>query len=132
MTDLKDLIARCKRATGGDREIDRAIDHHFSPQPARAVEDVALPEGFGDDWMSRALDPTPLYTSSIEAALAICERVLPGASYFLGNDWQKGDGGPCACDISNGTAQPWSASAPTLPLAIVLATLKALEKDSAE
>lgn len=138
MTDLKELIAKCERATGGDRELD-----HW-------VQASLVCEHFGhyetpDAWVAAAVEfrwATPRYTTSIDAALALLERVLPG--WIVESMSQEAAGtigalkafGWCV-EITDGShAMNWKAGspqgrAPTLPLAIILATLKALEKGSA-
>jgi hypothetical protein len=85
MKDLQELIDRMKAATGPDRELDFAVyDHLFPPKPPPAnAPHIELPPGFGRDALSRSMDPRPELTGSIDAALALVERVLPGAEYNI-------------------------------------------------
>lgn len=126
MTDLKDLIAKCERATGGDRELDAAI--------ATALDD------WSEHWEAEDLHSEPKlfkdcddYTSSIDAALALCERVLPGIWYVLAKGRLQASEPLFGCEMLFGSDEQIAiADGPTQALAIVIATLKALEKDSAE
>ena len=100
LTTLQSLRDRVANATGPDREIDSAI-----------WEDLYHYEG-----------PCHYWTASIDTALAWMGRVLPGWSWgcdpsgFVrlwkrdGSSWREGPG----------------VLGPTLPLAIILATLDAL------
>jgi hypothetical protein len=137
MTDspnLKGLIERCEQATEGSRELDELLtawsvgatrqeDATFDHKPAYHRD------GF---WVS--IQPITPLTSSIDAALALSERLLPGLfCYEFG--WQASaltevshdaqlhftNGEPPMIDTS-------MAEAHTLPLAIILAILKALSR----
>ena len=69
---IKELIERLEAATGPDRELDIAIYRYFEPIDLSRVDyTVELPPGFCDDDFSRALDPAPFYTSSVDAALML-------------------------------------------------------------
>jgi hypothetical protein len=104
---LKSLAERLEKATGPDRELDRAID--------RATAKVIVPEVV-----------CRFYTGSIDHAAALCERVLPGCEigfYYFGHRtprFAKADigqiGGPHAEDVKGATPA----------LAICLAIVNAL------
>lgn len=65
MTDLSELIERVEKATGPDRELDAAIAAHFDlPYGPRPVG--------GSEWLSAH------FTASVDAALELVERELPG------------------------------------------------------
>ena len=65
MGDLNELVERVKAATGPDRELDYAISRFADGELARHSS-LHLP-----------------YTASIDAALALTERMLPGWDYVL-------------------------------------------------
>lgn len=74
MTDLNELLERVKAATGPDRFLDEDIASELENgwkwnESARCF---VTPEGF--------MDTAPKYTASTDAALALVERVLPGAA----------------------------------------------------
>ena len=97
---MTDLITRLEEAAEGSRELDRAIWHEL-------------------EFDSRG-EPTlcPAYTTSIDAALALAERVgLDGWNtlYAAMMNWKAHD--------------PRGPLSKTLPLALCLAILKANHKD---
>lgn len=130
--DLRDLLARVEAATGPDREIDRAIWRHFNPiKLERRVSDVQLPEGFGKGPLNDALDPTPMLTSSVDAALALVERKLPGRGIVMGLGKNSPDEPIAgAAIIFNGlhpdSGDAGEAEVATLPIAVLSALLRAL------
>lgn len=71
MTDLNELLERVKKATGPDRQLDYALFCHFAPMEVASA------------WH-------PLnghkYTTSIDSALGLVERVLPGWKWNIGHD----------------------------------------------
>jgi len=88
-SDLTSLVERVEGASGADREIDRqlavAIDgfwiEHQEYRGARYCHldkdgRVSMPGQAGDMLV-------PAYTASVDAALALVERVLPGAYWRL-------------------------------------------------
>jgi hypothetical protein len=135
MTDiskLRELLERVESATGQDREIDRclfdmACGGLFWP------ENVSL-------WQSDRYSRAPReFTSSIDAAVALCERVLPGWVVLGLYDTAKGSGGwlvfqSCNVKLTNGENGAEARSA-TRPLALCAAILRAkiamLEKGEA-
>ena len=60
MTAPTDIIARLESATGSNFKLDWDIHRMFDPKHAERF------------------DIPPNYTSSLDAAIALCERVLPG------------------------------------------------------
>lgn len=120
--DYDDIIGRVERATGGDRELDRAI----------------MVFAFGGG-VRNAL-PLPEYTSSVDAALALVERKLPGYRWSVGATGIRSgthpDGKPAYVDgfragltkASPLRPLPTAAHARTAPLAIILALLRALSQ----
>jgi hypothetical protein len=86
MSELSELLERVRKATGPDRKIDAAIARLFDlpiciepdclPDVMRRI--LARMDEGGDDPEVNA------YTASIDAALALVERVLPGWSWSVG------------------------------------------------
>lgn len=111
---IEELIGRLERATGPDREIDDALRIAFGYPPK--------------PWD---------YTASIDAALALVERVLPGWFWRAGHvpaiHWHNGIGYDNWChlsrtDASNCNPEDESTGwANSVPLAIILATLRAIK-----
>lgn len=108
--DIRGLIARLERAKGGDKDIDRTIMFDL---------------GLGEDQVIAASD----YTFSVDAALALVERLLPGTYVELSGP-RKYRHSPtpanskwCAKVGENGVG--WSETA---PLAIIIAFFKTYER----
>lgn len=135
-TTIEELVGRVEAATGADREIDGLIWKACEEKP-------------GDDWQLMgsgvwhrrdpddyvAFDVPPKLTASIDAALALAERVLPGLSPGVSQNvhhgnwyaWfadgeQRADGQFTSTEVAEAN-HDFSA-----PLAIILATLKALSR----
>jgi hypothetical protein len=134
MTDspnLKGLIERCEQATGPDRELDWSLAHLVG-HPSFEGASVAMWPPFRAG--SVADKNVPRYTASIDAAVALMERLLPGLfCYEFG--WQASALTEVSHDaqlhFTNGEPpmiETSMADAHTLPLAIILATLKALSR----
>lgn len=101
-----DLIERVRNATGPDREIDWDVDEALTGE---------VPDFHG----------CPRYTASIDAALALVERVLPGWQIAMGTCGE--DDIPWACLTEpDDDCRDFPASAPTIPLALIAALLSAL------
>lgn len=138
MTDLTELLARVEAATGPDRELDAEIfirvarDGDDSIVYNRQIEKVWI----GRDWFD-----FPRYSGSVDAALALVERVLPGwwrqhfvtpegdrrfcvslQSHFVDKDEQKAMEKRGEKLIYTGSLR-WF---PTEPLATLAACLRAL------
>lgn len=132
---LADLLARVEKAEGPDRELDGALwlalecrPNHgqvFDPEYApylhvdpRGKEHPAIKED------------APPYTASLDAALALVERVLPGWDWVLSSV----DGHRASAEV---TPPDWPVealhykTAKTPALALLAAMLKALEAQNA-
>lgn len=103
MTELTSLIERLEKAEGPSRDLDAAIFDAIPP-----TTDAPYP---------------PEFTSSIDAAVSLAERVLPGRSIMMG--WRQ-----------SSETRPWArvglwadpdATGATPAIALVLATLRALQ-----
>lgn len=137
MKDLADLIERVGGATGPDRELDAAIAVHFKIIAAkmfgladgyiyefRVSEDLVNVEVWstcGDGRDQRQLRRAPnAYTASLDAALGLVERVLPGMHWRL---WRSETAKAFAADIGDND----TAYAPTPALALLSSMLRAVE-----
>jgi len=152
MTDLAELLERVRKATGPDRELDGEIAATLRvgnklPDWAQNWTGEWRPtiQGFvvlmQDDEQPGPNFSSPKFTASIDAALALVERVLPGwkVSLFIGHMTaaKNGDGARAEL-IAPGKPKKISASewrwpkvaacyhAQTPALAIVTALLSAL------
>lgn len=106
---LDGLIEQVKAATGPDDKLDYAVD----------------------EWLWRSggkhhgeMDTLPPFTASIDAALALVERLLPGWNYTFNR-------GHCELRHPKHRAKDVQAFGKTTPLAILAALLSAL-KDASE
>lgn len=116
---LDGLIERVKVATGPDRELDIAIGDALPPEKI-----FSSGHWFNRDDFVRY----PAVTNSIDSAIALAGRLLPHHRFALFTDGQGR--GPC-CLVMIGddpvVAQEFGA---TLPLAIILAFLTAMQEQS--
>lgn len=72
MTPIESLIERLEKATGPDRELDSDI--------CRACGFKLYPF---DRPSNDTLAEAPRYTASLDAAVSLCERVLPGRDWTV-------------------------------------------------
>ena len=132
MTDIAGLLERVRAVTGPDRELDAAI--------ARVC-------GYGlvqSEWHQNSLEwyawegpvrcgpwiVLPKYTASVDAALALVERKLPGWQYHMGTCGE--DDMPWACITQpDEPCRDFPASAPTIAIAVLDALLSALSSGDA-
>lgn len=90
MRDLADLIARVEGASGPDRELDADLHLAFGQAPNEHYNrpwrhPILLSEEHRRPGLLEYVEisgvsarPAPIYTASIDAALALMERCLPG------------------------------------------------------
>lgn len=139
LAKLRELLARVESANGGDRKLDWDIADVFELVPAHSVRDV----GFNYDWFRRPSEwclwkandsegrnvsswGPDRVTSSIDAAVALCERVLPGWH------WSASDIGStvqCREGEMQGFASWRRQTAIALCIAILRAKIYLLEKE---
>jgi hypothetical protein len=128
MTDLSDLITRLEGAEEADRELDARLYVELIARLRRPdIEDMiaARAASHPDEnvWLSGARDwQVPPFTSSLDAALGLAERVLPGWWWVVSST-----GGECAAEIGNletPLADNIIATSKTPAVALVLAVLK--------
>lgn len=125
-----DLLARVEAATGPDRELDAALWLDFTPGATRRASTVKSSKGLWPDYTidetreaGGALIVVPAYTASLDAALALVERVLPGWVWSVGN---LASGGGQAYLMRAQSAALIGGKASTPALALLAAMLKAL------
>lgn len=115
MTDLNELLERVRSATGPDRELDadliKALGCHSWAGRMR-YHDEQMWVDFGGSNI----------TASIDAALGLVERVLPGHDYIIGH---TNGGLTIHCRLGPNEMEFGA----TAPLAILAALLQALTKE---
>lgn len=111
--DLRALLTRLEAASGGDRDIDRELEHQFVgvPRPPAGMQ-MAHPSRF---------------TDSLDRAVGLVEKMLPGWRWVVHNPRSGLSYGASVSDPARGgivaVAEKGIASA---PLAVCAALLKAL------
>lgn len=117
VNDIDALLERVKAATGPDRNLD-AMLHHW------ALSGVGT--GYYAD--------SPSYTASIDAALALTERVLPGREWLKKSPKVISVYRPLTEqeDAAKVWAKHYDGTGATIPLAILAAALTALINRGAE
>ena len=103
--ELKDVIERLEKADGPDREIDSYIYYDilgYCRHANRTYSGAQSDTGFDCDdcgasswgelgkFGQRLYDAPPNYTASVDAAIALTERMLPGWARSV-SKWHKGD-----------------------------------------
>lgn len=130
---LDEIEKRLSEAAGADREIDEALTFVWFPELAH------WPRSEYGGWVNPdqkmgLVAPASYYTASLDDAIGLCERMLPGWFWRVGHGSQ--DAGwahlnrvhPDHCD----RADEASATAATPALALCLAIVRALRhKDQA-
>lgn len=133
---IADLITKLESATGPSRELDGEI--HNGLHGTQYLRSTASVTGFFTSETDNGCPSVDHYTASIDAAVALVERVLPGWHWTISNnnrrftdqEWK----GPWASissdefnnDISGHDDDYFDAFAPTPALALVIAALRAL------
>lgn len=127
MTACRELIERLEKATGPNVYLDcdihaalvAQIPKGYTRGSASGAYLMAHGKG-GRTWSEKV----PAYTASIDAALSLVEMMMPSTHYVAG----FGPDGFCAFIDTRGPS--FKGNAPSLPLAILLALLCALEAQS--
>ena len=144
MSDLSSLIARLEKAEGPSRDLDAYI--HFRDRVSRIEKIAAAKTGHiniqGSDFSGGTVllgENVPVYTSSIDAAVSLATRVLPGWGWgveskthhimaCLNPEFGEPVGKhPHWAAISNVSTRTFEDAA-TPAMALVLATLRALQQ----
>ena len=104
------LLSRLQGLTAPDREVD-ALIHTAANPPLR--------EGL-------RFGRVPAYTASLDATVALCERVLPGRQWAVwGGAIEAGSTKPrCMAHVSNGFRQWTADDCPTPAIALLIAILR--------
>ena len=122
------LIDRLKAATGPDRELDAAIELAYGYSiPSDAIfrpetDYVQCQWNWVHPLDGKIFHICPLYTASIDAALALVERMLPESMY----DLHKCETGYSFSILRNNLDRPYFGGA-TPALAILIALFTALQ-----
>lgn len=93
--EMDELIAKLENGSGGDRQLDAEINKHFFPsdyERYHAVYLKKLEEARGNGLTDRdaacwsyGFSGCQHYTTSLDAALSLVEKMLPGAEFSLTN-----------------------------------------------
>ncbi|OAE39680.1 hypothetical protein [Brucella intermedia] len=140
-----DLITRLSKLDAPDREVDAELEavslggrvYLNDPESKEVIIERPI-DGF---WI-RGIYPyrkIARYTASVDAVIALAERVLPGWTFeHIGQDYIRARGLDndvmpmgWTVEISDGS-QTAQGQAPTFPLAICIALLRAKEASNAE
>jgi hypothetical protein len=125
--ELSALIERVRGLKGADRDVDAAMAKIAGWHPNGYG--CKMPDDVPAYWYSDAFG-LPSYTGSVDAAIDLAERVLPGWSYELTKTkhcvaemWLADENG----FVSGNYPHVKPVEAATLPLAIILALLLSLQ-----
>ncbi len=124
-TSTPTLLDRLRAAKGPDRELDAEIAHALGQTVTYSTE--IHPQPCGDDGCY-----LPEWTASLDAALALAERVLPGWAWSMSYDPPETTGNPPhafklrAPNRATHGEGHWY-HAPTAPLAVLIALLSTQE-----
>lgn len=146
MNDIDEMVVRVGKAHCADRAIDLAL-HALFERPGWTIEKIEyglmgdritwgpVTDSTAGDWPHEYCGDWPRYTASIDAALALVEKVLPGwgLNIFLCEAEAKQLRPAIVSMFKKGAGQhhaspefEFEASGATIPLAILSALLSAL------
>lgn len=135
---IAELIERLEKAEGSDREIDHAITDAFAyffpfqPDPyswrTKVGDKYFDTERFGRGG-STSDRYVPKYTSSLDAALSLVERKLPGVHWSISNATVKPRANVWMPQPTRPIMGPYSSGA-TPALAVCLALLRSLSTEA--
>lgn len=132
MSDVMELLERVKAATGPDKVLDTAIWEWTGVELSDAVQiegaRTRVRETVEGLTTTRFYATAPTYTASVDAALALVERKLPGWEWTVSTDRSKTRfWSDMHRVVAKGELETvWGGRAPTAPLAILAALLSAL------
>ncbi len=127
MSGLSELIAKLEGLSGPDREVDAAIcvTLQYGGKNSEHAANVRTDHDLEGDLLFEVgnmdcCNPIPELTASLDAAVALVERKLPGT------DWQVSNGNEDGCAAHIEGDDKFYAG-PTPAIALCLALLKSLE-----
>lgn len=124
-SDLENLIARVERLEGPSREVDCAIAQCIIPDDWReTTDDIGKPMKINRAFYHQNMLMETRPTASLDAAIALCERVLPGEGIVLETHGKNRAG--------IGVSGKYPSSGATPAIALCLATLRALAAQGKE
>ncbi len=122
---MSDLIERLEKATGPDREIDAALVKALCPDAlvSQYLASDEEPSVFHAQSLGISdRSDVPRYTASLDAALTLVERALPGTEWAVSTLY-----GVNHAEVDMNGEEPVTArDAATPAIALCLATMKAL------
>lgn len=114
------LVARLEAASAGSRELDCLIHEWQRPEYTPAMRGMYYGEATGEYFCDDGVFAAPAYTTSLDAALALAERALPGSVAVLNTHDRS-----VLFALSPVHMAAKTTKAATLPLALCIAVLKA-------
>lgn len=124
---LRALIALVEEAKAGSRELDAEIGKAFGWKMVFPHRYWQAPR----DWVPLSLsEGIPFFTTSIDAALALVAKVLPGTVRLALVQGPRADWGCALLRVEPDSAPSPHFTAETAPLAILAALLRALLQQS--
>lgn len=118
MSDHAELIARLEAAEAGSRELDFAV-----AQSLGSVVREGWAETYADGTFGGSVKA---YTTSVEAALALAERLIPGVWWVIGRGKLTSGEPEYGAELLFGPDESLGiAEAATAPLALCIAILRA-------
>lgn len=129
----QNLITRLSKLDAPDREVDAQIYILFNI-PAERAGRIDYAHGTVGWWPKDgpyvSAVTVPAYTASVDAVIALAERVLPGWGFFLRSDK---DGHNCGMVYPvHNFVTPGTASGATAAISMCIALLRAKEASNAE
>jgi hypothetical protein len=91
MNDLQELLERVKNATEHNRELDADIATALGFKIEWKMANYIMELRPVIDWPPHGREPCPQFTASIDAALALVERKLPGWAYAIIHEEGRGN-----------------------------------------
>lgn len=140
MSNLQALLERVEAASGPDRDLDWTMAQAFDPDlagrvlityegsKAACIANGLWPKRKGACWRD-ALFSVPRYTASLDAAVGLVEKMLPGWTWGINGPDPELDG-ECVGSLWKSTANTIDGDGKTPALALIAALLKALISQS--
>lgn len=113
-----DLITRVRQAKGGDQWINAELHVLANPQTCEAAQGAEAGLYWQGAGGAQTLRRAPPYTSSIDAAISLVERVRPAFWWVVGGS----EGMEYEAEVGR-----WKAKGHSAPLALLAALLSSIE-----